>query len=334
MRRSHGPYTIGLLSTPAPHNSRNPSHPLPTNFPATFTTTPMEHLDFTLSQISPGLGVENLQPPVSSPPPHKSSPTPSASSPVATPSSYPRYESVFKSRYSATTPLATLSVRGTSTTTTTSSAFPSSRIYTISTPTALRDPGSNSLSAFTSISSPLKPHENSPLSTLSTFTAASTGPSSTTFIQTTALTGQIPSPERAVKVTLDASLGYDNLHYEPDSSQPKTNLEAWQAKQKAREKQQERRQGGLWEGAAVLGGPPASSPTVPLLPHGGDGAPPPPPRLTAGYKREVPSGSPSPGGSSPVMRSPRTPRQSKTPPPPPRRRLPQTQLSPGQHTKL
>ncbi|XP_018022183.2 anti-sigma-I factor RsgI2-like [Hyalella azteca] len=231
MRRSHGPYTIGLLSTPAPHNSCNPSLPQPTSFPATFTTTPMEHLDFTLSQISPGLGVENLQPPVSSPPPHKSTVTPAASSPVATPSSYPRYESVFKSRYSATTPLATLSVRPTPTTLP-ATTFSSSRIYTISNPTSLREPGSSPLSAFTSIGSTLKPPDANLLSTLSTFTASSPVASTTTFIQTTALAGKVPSPERPLNVTLDASQGYDNLRYESDSAQPKSNLEAWQAKQK------------------------------------------------------------------------------------------------------
>lgn len=251
MRRSQGMHTIGLVSTPAPHNTLSPVSPgrdsnktqqrntapptlsiAPTNFPATFITTPMEHLDFTLSQISPGLGVDNLQPPVSSPPPHKGTSS-TSTSPVATPSSYPRYESVFKSRFAATPPLSTLSIKPTATTT--SSTYSSSRIYTITSPTTLRDP--NTTSAFTSIPTSVRPLESSPLASLSTFTGAPppSGTDVTTFIRTTAATGKTPSPEHPLRVHLDGSGGYDNLRFEPDGAQPKTNLEAWQAKQKGRQ---------------------------------------------------------------------------------------------------
>ena len=247
MRRSQGMYTIGLVSTPVSrpskdqlslpvHDSTSSYPSVPANFPATFTTTPMEHLDFTLSQISPGLGVDNLQPPVSSPPPHKGTSS-STTSPVATPSSYPRYESVFKSRYSSTPPLSSLSVKpaATSAGAMSSANYLSSRIYTITSPTTLREPGSSAASAFTSIGSSLKPLETSPLSTLTTFTAASSVPGTnvTTFIKTTTLTAKTPSPERPLRVNLDSTGGYDNLQFEPDSTQqPKSNLETWQAKQK------------------------------------------------------------------------------------------------------
>ena len=242
-------YTVGLVSTPAPHNvtaspkdSRRPDEPNvttsyptdPTPLPATFVTTPMEQLDFTLSQISPGLGVDNLQPPVSTPPPHKGTPT-TAASPVATPSAYPRYESVFKSRYSATTPLSSLTIKPKVPVSIESSS--SSTVYTITTPTSLRDAEASAMSAFTSVGSSLRTLDANPLSKLSTFTAASTPVSNvTTFIKTTALTGRKPSPERPLKVNIDGSGCYDNLQFETEGSTAKSNLEAWQAKQRGRYK--------------------------------------------------------------------------------------------------
>ena len=216
-------YTVGLVSSPAPHNANTPS-PSNTGIPTTFTTTPKDHLDYTLSQISPGLAVANLLRSPSS----CSTTTESkfkdsstslnncANSPSITTSNVSveaatsepvkmlRYESVFP-RYTST--MGFINRFGAShpssysrTTTATTTTSVGTQVYTI-TPSSY----SPYRSAFTSIG-----NRNTNLVT----SRANPSSLSPNIIKTTAVSYQYPSPSWPTRVKLDSGEGYDNLQFE------------------------------------------------------------------------------------------------------------------------
>ena len=222
-------YTVGLVSAPAPHNTVTHSSSSGTGFPSTYTTTPMDHLDYTLSQISPGLGVSSLLKSPSScstktESKFKDSSTNLANcnSPSTTtsntsldttqtePVKMMRYESVFP-RYTNTMGFinrfgTTHSPSYSRTSTTTSTTSTTTQVYTI-TPTLTPSSYSPYRSAFTSFS-----NRGSTLGVPKT--SPNLGPTGSNVIKTTLTSYQYPSPSWPTRVKLEPNEGYDNLHFE------------------------------------------------------------------------------------------------------------------------
>ncbi|XP_069171639.1 uncharacterized protein [Procambarus clarkii] len=123
-------FTVGLVSTPAPQHLSTSTTNIPPTYSATFTTTPLQHLDYTLASMSSGYTLPplpfNAEAAAALAPAYLSSSTcPSTTSPSSpagvsslttcastttysftTPTSFPRYgtSSTFTGRFTSTRP--------------------------------------------------------------------------------------------------------------------------------------------------------------------------------------------------------------------------------------
>lgn len=196
------PFTIGVVSTPAPqHLSIKPPSYGTNLHSVTFTTTPQKEIEYTLSQISPG----HMYSFPKAPDPHTEPPSgsmlslssldPYGPSPgfaiknTRYESVYPRYSTGFNwrknvSTYNNTPNATSPDLKGPSS----SGNATSSNIFTITRPEKQQTSFCNNVSTAT--------------------------PSYSEILRTKASVSKTESPKWQMRVELDPSEGYDNLHFE------------------------------------------------------------------------------------------------------------------------